>query len=85
MAALHNHLPEAYGGEQCWDGLLHRDALRHVASGLHLHHGLQMGDDQGHGGYYALPLPHLCGDFSGTVRMLDGLPDIEEGRKEEMC
>ena len=61
-------------GEQCGHRLLHRDALRDAAARLHLHHGLQVGDDQAHGRRHARLLRHLRHRVTGALRVLVHLP-----------
>ena len=46
-------------GEQRWHRLLHWHALHHAPPRLHLHHRLQLGDDEAHGRSHDGPLPGL--------------------------
>ena len=64
----------SFTGEQRWHRLLHWDALHHAPPRLHLHHRLQVGDDEAHGRSHDGPLPCLRHHLPRPIRMLDHLP-----------
>ena len=60
--------------------MLDRDALRHAAPRLHLHHRLQVGDDEADGWHHDGPLPCLRHRLPRPLRVLDHLPVLSHSK-----